>query len=259
MPVTRASVTIHTRGETLSYQKSFRLKRGDEAVSPVVGVMLMLVVTIIIAAVVSAFAGGLTKSTDKAPTANLQVNIVNDGTWGGSTFDVIVLGTSDPIPTKDLKIITDWKAHNGTTGGATITGPNLTGGNTHYSSNTYNSPLGFGPGVNVSGQQMSSGGYYADQSFGNYSLMSGTRMHNSAAGFSVSTGGYGISPSARYQYSNGTYTFPAACPGGSCTDAMQAILGYNWNDLRPGDIVHVKILHIPSGKLIYNGQVAVEG
>ena len=34
---------------------------GDErAVSPVVGVMLMLVVTIIIAAVVSAFAGGMT-------------------------------------------------------------------------------------------------------------------------------------------------------------------------------------------------------
>jgi len=32
--------------------------RKDDAVSPVVGVMLMLVVTIIIAAVVSAFAGG---------------------------------------------------------------------------------------------------------------------------------------------------------------------------------------------------------
>lgn len=35
------------------------IERKEDAVSPVVGVMLMLVVTIIIAAVVSGFAGGL--------------------------------------------------------------------------------------------------------------------------------------------------------------------------------------------------------
>ena len=45
---------------------------GREAVSPVVGVMLMLVVTIIVAAVVSAFAGGLTESTSKAPQVILK-------------------------------------------------------------------------------------------------------------------------------------------------------------------------------------------
>lgn len=45
--------------------------KKDEAVSPVVGVMLMLVVTIIIAAVVSAFAGGLTGDTQKAPQASV--------------------------------------------------------------------------------------------------------------------------------------------------------------------------------------------
>ena len=41
----------------------------EDAVSPVVGVMLMLVVTIIIAAVVSAFAGGMSTSTSVAPSA----------------------------------------------------------------------------------------------------------------------------------------------------------------------------------------------
>lgn len=41
----------------------------DDAVSPVVGVMLMLVVTIIIAAVVSGFAGGIISGGDKAPNA----------------------------------------------------------------------------------------------------------------------------------------------------------------------------------------------
>lgn len=39
--------------------KMIREKRTNDAVSPVVGVMLMLVVTIIIAALVSSFASGL--------------------------------------------------------------------------------------------------------------------------------------------------------------------------------------------------------
>jgi len=46
--------------------------KGDQAVSPVVGVMLMLVVTIIIAAVVSAFAGGMSTGKDKAPQATVK-------------------------------------------------------------------------------------------------------------------------------------------------------------------------------------------
>jgi FlaG/FlaF family flagellin (archaellin) len=45
---------------------------NDEGVSPVVGVMLMLVTTIIIAAVVSAFAGGLGASKDKSPTVSIR-------------------------------------------------------------------------------------------------------------------------------------------------------------------------------------------
>ena len=39
----------------------------DSAVSPVVGVMLMLVVTIIVAALVAAFAGGIGTTTEAAP------------------------------------------------------------------------------------------------------------------------------------------------------------------------------------------------
>jgi hypothetical protein len=54
----------------------------DSAVSPVVGVMLMLVVTIIIAAVVSAFAGGLGSDQSKTPqtslTARAVVNNIQD-------------------------------------------------------------------------------------------------------------------------------------------------------------------------------------
>lgn len=56
----------------------------DSAVSPVVGVMLMLVVTIIIAAVVSAFAGGLGGSQVKTPVAT----IVADEFHIGGTYDL---------------------------------------------------------------------------------------------------------------------------------------------------------------------------
>jgi FlaG/FlaF family flagellin (archaellin) len=52
------------------------IHRSSDAVSPVVGVMLMLVVTIIIAAVVSAFAGGMSGSSNKAPQATIEIRPV---------------------------------------------------------------------------------------------------------------------------------------------------------------------------------------
>jgi len=48
------------------------ISRNEQAVSPVVGVMLMLVVVIIIAAIVSGFAGSLVGSNSKAPQATIQ-------------------------------------------------------------------------------------------------------------------------------------------------------------------------------------------
>lgn len=49
------------------------IRQKDAAVSPVVGVMLMLVVTIIIAAVVSAFAGGMGSEQHKTPQVTMNV------------------------------------------------------------------------------------------------------------------------------------------------------------------------------------------
>jgi archaeal type IV pilus assembly protein PilA len=43
-----------------------------EAVSPVVGVMLMLAVTVMIAAVVSAYAGGFSGDTEKSPQSSIR-------------------------------------------------------------------------------------------------------------------------------------------------------------------------------------------
>ena len=61
----------------------------SDAVSPVVGVMLMLVVTIIIAAVVSAFAGGVAGDKQKTPQASIvakpviqDIQDTDTDTWG---------------------------------------------------------------------------------------------------------------------------------------------------------------------------------
>ena len=98
--------------------------KNDCAVSPVVAVMLMLVVTIIIAAVISGFAGGLIGDEEKAPMLAMDVSIKNNGYWSGSSFCARVTGVEKAIPTSDLKLVTRWTKvySNGTTvdGGATV-------------------------------------------------------------------------------------------------------------------------------------------
>ena len=71
-----------------------------DAVSPVVGVMLMLVVTIIIAAVVSGFAGGLVKGQQKAPQATIQ------GTFSVTSGLTITNAGGDALPASSIYITT---------------------------------------------------------------------------------------------------------------------------------------------------------
>lgn len=71
----------------------------DPGVSPVVGVMLMLVVTIIVAALVAAFAGGIETTTEAAPTASLDVSL-----FIGPGSAVIKNVAGDTLLTKDLLI-----------------------------------------------------------------------------------------------------------------------------------------------------------
>ena len=79
------------------------LKKKEDAVSPVIGVMLMLVVTIVIAAVVAAFAGGLGSDVEMAPTAALNIDVYA----GDNTVKIEHLSGEAPI-TKDITIkVTD--------------------------------------------------------------------------------------------------------------------------------------------------------
>ena len=77
---------------------------AEKAVSPVVGVMLMLVVVIIIAAVVSAFSGGLVGSHQNAPHLSMNVQIANSGFYTTSFFSAEVTGVDGAISTNNLKL-----------------------------------------------------------------------------------------------------------------------------------------------------------
>jgi len=67
------------------------IRDNDTAVSPVVGVMLMLVVTIIIAAVVSAFAGGMGSEQHKTPQVSLNAECAIQDIQGTIDPDTYVL------------------------------------------------------------------------------------------------------------------------------------------------------------------------
>ncbi len=232
-------------------------KRNDaDAVSPVVGVMLMLVVTLIIAAVVSAYSSGMVLPYDKAPTGSFNCKIVNGGTWDNSGFTLNVLAVSEPIPTKDVKLTVSYRASDGTTDTIVTTGPARAGEepNTHYGSKSkgeyqeYQAPLGFGPNIDWD----LSGDYSVGQHYGNYSLVAGTALHASPGYGGETYGGYGSVD--RYDY---WWKFEHKKTG--FTDAMSAIFGYNWNHLRPGDEVNVRLTHIPTGTVLFEKDVIVEG
>jgi len=264
----------------VQYLKEISGKKGDEAVSPVVGVMLMLVVVIIIAAVVSGFAGGMIGDAgQKAPTLSMDVKVINTGSWAGSGFFATVTSVSKPIPTADLKIVTSWTAANGgapKSGGNTVL-PGTDGSlwlskavNTHYLFGGYDgdsgnmrwiAPWGGGPGVNGSttiGYPDTNPTTFGSQSqqFGYYKLVPGTTMIAKPYGQGSPqrlSGTLGSSGSAGYGIAS-PYTYTT---GGPFLDATAAMFGYNWELLREGDKVNIKVIHVPTGKVIFNKDVPV--
>jgi archaeal type IV pilus assembly protein PilA len=71
----------------------------EEAVSPVIGVLLMLTLTLIIAAIVNSYAGGLIETEQKAPSATLQI------TYSQINGMEIRHMSGDPIPTSTVKLM----------------------------------------------------------------------------------------------------------------------------------------------------------
>ena len=97
-----------------------RQERTEDAVSPVIGVMLMIVVTIVIAAVVTAFATGMAgDSTSTTPMALFEAENQNVGqvTAGGDSYTVIksfdlVHKGGDEVSAENIQIVIEPEGQN---------------------------------------------------------------------------------------------------------------------------------------------------
>ncbi|MBP2145335.1 flagellin-like protein [Methanofollis sp. W23] len=199
----------------------------EEGVSPVVGVMLMLVVTIIIAAVVSAYAGHIGGNTEVPPQTSIDVQIT---TSGGPQGDQIVMTfehlSGDPIPTADMKILTFYKLPGGETVASEVTDED--------------------PAVRIFStddavklpylNDISKGvpGESPKVDFGNFTFQSGDIMSSGTTiGTGVTEGGF--------------MSGDAGMIGCDLTDSA--------NGFERGSPVEVKIVHIPSDKVLFSKEV----
>jgi FlaG/FlaF family flagellin (archaellin) len=123
----------------------------NAAASPIVGVMLLLIMTVLLAAIVSSYAGSLTETRNKFPQVIIKPEIYKNAT--NIVMNIDVLSAGDGIPTSDLRIIIETKS------GA----KSVSGGNPE---NKY--PKGRGAGVQGNNE-------VAD--FGDYMLLGGTLMY----------------------------------------------------------------------------------
>jgi len=230
----------------------------EHAVSPVVGVMLMLVVTIIIAAVVSAFSGGMSSSQTATPTAVLDVHIhalENAGgmpPWGSGYYVptmTIKEISGDTLPTKDLKIVTYYTNTSGTTLVGNLSGQPAVGGQAGW--NAFGSTQYSGVLVFSDQNRFGDDGYIRDSSNG-----FGAWFGNTSA---VLRPGDLLTTAAAYcgNYDDNTdATDPHDNPG------MNYLFGFDVTDpvhgFKQGSVVEVKIIHSPSGKAVFDRDVIVE-
>ncbi|MDI3539190.1 MAG: archaeal type pilus assembly protein PilA [Methanolobus sp.] len=206
-----------------------KMFKDTKAVSPVIGIMLMLVVTVILAAAVSSTSTGLMKSTEAAPMAVFDVKVAKDVNPNDvNSYMVIKQVTGDAIQTKDLKIVTTNTKANGIQIREKFPGENNTYGGRAVGNVPYWNNVGKGYfGAN------------ADVDFGNYTLKPGVSM--TAQDYYGDD--LGVWDGADYDTTSGL-------------GQMQDMFA-DWDSVSKGDFVNVKIIHMPSNKVIFSSDVEV--
>ncbi|AKB85872.1 type IV pilin N-terminal domain-containing protein [Methanococcoides methylutens] len=192
---------------------------NEKGTSPVIGVMLMVVVTVILAAAVSSYSSGMIDTTESAPVATFDVKCVKDidDSMSGTTLSYLQIKqvTGESMPTADLKIMTT-----DANGVVTEILPNngATAYNNGYSDVTGSAPYLNNPGIGFEGNALTD--------FGNYTLKTGSVMDASQYGTDVGT---------------------------TSLDVMFS----DWANVSDGDFVNVKIVHTPSQKVIFQTDTEV--
>jgi flagellin-like protein len=198
----------------------------EEAISPIIGVMLMLVVTIIIAAVVSGFASNAAGNAEKPPHATIKIGITSNGGLNHDQYIVTFRHMGgDSIPSKDLRIISTYTSPNGKPYSKTLTAAQQDHGGCD---------AGSGERVRIPYlSDVAIGGNPSDPTagFGNFTFMSGNIL---STGNSACTGNWD---------STGLLSF----------DVTDTSTGFG-----KGSVVEFDVVHIPSGVTLAHDKVVVE-
>ena len=248
------------------------LKKSDDAVSPVIGVMLMLVVTVVIAAAVTIFATGVVGETEPAPVSVLDVKIYtnypalyDDGKPKVCGPDLHITHVSgDHVDTKDIELRFSWTHKDGSGNDCSHYSTHSAEGMTEYLSSNTGSWIGAAnwmeaAGINSNGGKryqalyvkMPGGGgtWGLDHYFGKVTLTPGMKLTASADMLPSTTENTGSqfmdAIFNNYEMSAST-GFSNPCTGGIM------------NHLPAGTAVDVMIVHLPSDKAIYDKTVIVE-
>ena len=211
----------------------------EDAVSPVIGVMLMLVVTIVIAAVVAAFSSGLTTSETTGPSTVLSVTM-SAAAVPSTNDDYYVhikhLG-GDSLKMSELKIDTTYTVP------ATMNGVAVNSAN-----------VGKVIDHTIDGSLERTEANYIDTSLVGYPFVHQTTTVKSKllpiAALTSSQSNDGLTMD--------TYTLKS---GSEVAFSKLDFLGFDSDDklaygFNEGSIVHVVITHIPSNTVLFNKDVS---
>lgn len=156
-------------------------KKSEDAVSPVIGIMLLVVVTVVIAAVITAFATGVVGETEAAPVATLDVEILSStaslpGLKGPELFITHLSG--DAVDTEDIELRFSWNCgiDGCTYGGAHYSTHSAEEMTKHYSDAVGGQPLYVKSTMNVQKEETKymSGGL--NHNFGDVILTPGLKL-----------------------------------------------------------------------------------
>ena len=230
-------------------------KKSDDAVSPVLGVMLMVVVTIVIGAVIAAFATGMVADTEPTPNSVLKVEILSnsmalDGghssTYSGPDFQITHI-SGDALDTGDIEIRLSW-IHDGCSHYSTYSAEKFS--SQYPNGLESNSATGVGMARDQPMYVKMVGGdgpFGLDHYFGDVILTPGLKLTASADCID-----YG-SPSP-IRYTNSPFMDIVFDNGNIHTDSGDGIMEH----LKAGTAVDVMIVHLPSNKAIYDNTVVVQ-
>lgn len=76
----------------------------DTAISPTIGVILMVAITVVIAAVVATTALGIGSGTGDTTQADIDARMIEDGTYSGASDIVLTHNSGGEIPVEDVEL-----------------------------------------------------------------------------------------------------------------------------------------------------------